>query len=103
MKIYPYLYVGDSIKDKNKTIDKLKKEKKLFGYWMIVLANGNNQLEIFSSFYLYQPHYKKNPPYIIGITKDYDEAVVIVAKIANESLEIRKDCNLKKYLLSQVE
>ena len=96
------IYLGDSIRGKK--LDKLKKKlenKPLFsGFFLITLSrNASDQLEIYAAKQLAQSYYRKNPPYVIGITGTYEEAVKIVEQIVRECLEARGDCALKEYLL----
>lgn len=96
------IYLGDSIRGKK--LDKLKKKlenKPLFsGLFLITLSmNASDQLEIYAAKQLAQSYYRKNPPYVIGITGTYEEAVKIVEQIVRECLEARGDCALKEYLL----
>ena len=99
---HPGIYLGDSIRGKK--LDKLKKKlenKPLFsGLFLITLSrNASDQLEIYAAKQLAQSYYRKNPPYVIGITGTYEEAVKIVEQIVRECLEARGDCALKEYLL----
>ena len=99
---HPGIYLGDSIRGKK--LDKLKKKlenKPLFsGLFLITLSrNASDQLEVYVAKQLAQSYYKKNPPYVIGISGTYEEALKIVEQIVRECLEARGDCALKEYLL----
>lgn len=102
MKFYKGLYVGESIKDPVKVKRQLKLHKGTFVY-VICIAAGNDQLEIFHSGYLKQKYYRKNPPIVIGIASDYKEAVDIVVKITQECVTATGNCNLKEYLKYKVQ
>ncbi len=102
---YPGLYLGESIPEEK--LDKIKKrlEKKplLSQVFLLTISrNASDQLEIFSARQLAQKYYEKNPPYIIGLAGNYDEAVGLVQKIVAECLKERGDCSLKEYLLCSV-
>lgn len=97
MKFYKYLYVGDTVKEPAKVKRKLKLHAGQMIY-VIGLAGGEDNLEIYHSAYLKQRYYRQHPPVIVGIASGYEEAVEIVVKITKECLFARGDCNLKAYL-----
>lgn len=97
MKFYKCLYVGDSIQEPSKIKHKLKRGMSLSVY-VICIAQGNDQLEIFQSIYLKQSYYKYHPPIVVGIAMDYNEAVGLVTKITRECIAATGNCNLKEYL-----
>lgn len=101
MKFYRYLYVGDNIKNPNKIKWKLKHHAGVQVY-VITIAAGNDQLELFQSAYLKQKYFRKHPPIVVGIASDYNEAVQIVMRITQECLSITGNCNLKEYLKQKV-
>ena len=72
MKFYKYLYIGDTVKDPAKAKRKLKLHAGQLVY-VIYIAQGNDQLEIFHSAYLKQKYYRLYPPVIVGIANNYDE------------------------------
>lgn len=100
MKYYKLLYTGPTVKNTKKIVKQINKRKNLYFSDIYVLAFGSNsdQLEIYSVKYLMQPYYERNPLFIVGICKGYDEAVELVVKIVQESINTRGDCNLKEYL-----
>lgn len=97
MKFYKYLYIGDTVKNPAKIKRKLKLHAGVLVY-VICIARGNDQLEIFHSAYLKQKYYRLHPPVIVGIAGSYEEAVGLIIKITKESLEETGCCNLKEYL-----
>ena len=99
MELYPRLYVGESVNNPDKLIHKLQKHAKRVNAYVITLSkNPYDQLEIYQAGYLSQKYYKENPPYIIGIASNYEEAVGIITRIAEASVLARGDCRLKEYL-----
>ena len=104
MKFYKNLYIGDTIKNPNKTKSKLKHHAKQLKVFVIMLSVGNDQLEICHSILLGQPYYKKkeNKPYIIGIAGSYEEAVDLVCRIAKEAVEKNGNADLKGYLFPEI-
>lgn len=97
MKFYKYLYIGDTVKEPNKIKRKLKSHAGLMIY-VICIAEGADQLEIFHSAYLKQKFYRYHPPIIVGIASNYEEAVEIIVQITKECLQKTGGCNLKEYL-----
>ena len=97
MKFYKYLYIGDTVKDPAKAKRKLKLHAGQLVY-VICIAQGNDQLEIFHSAYLKQKYYRLYPPVIVGIANNYDEAVELVIRITKECFATTGCCNLKEYL-----
>lgn len=97
MKFYKYLYLGDTVTDPAKIKRKLKCHAGVNVY-VIAIAPGPDQLEIFHSAYLKQIYYRHHPPIIVGIASGYEEAVQIIVKITQECLEATGNCNLKEYL-----
>lgn len=98
----PKLYLGEGIKKKN--TDKIKKkllEKPLHAdVYLIALAHGPAaQLECFDARQLAQRFYENHPLQVVGIAKDYADALRLVEQITKECLSERGDCKLKEYLI----
>ncbi len=97
----PKLYLGEGIKEKK--LDKIKKKLEtkplLANVYLIVFAqNPVDQLEFFDARQLVQSFYKDCPLYVIGIAKDYEDALRLVERIVRECISSRGDCRLKEYL-----
>jgi len=103
MKYYRYLYTSESITNVDKLKVKLNLRKGKVGIYIIFWARNNDQLEIMNSLYLKQHFYRIKPPVVIGLAKSYDEAVELVIKMTNESLEKTGNPDIKNYLLKRVE
>lgn len=101
MKFYKNLYIGDNVNNAATVKTKLKIHA-LVNVYVIALAQGNDQLEIYHAAYLKQKYYRKHPPVIIGIAADYEEAVEIVRKITDECVRETGECDLKGYLKKKV-
>lgn len=97
MKFYKYLYIGGTLSNPAKVKRKLKCHAGVNVY-VITVASGDDQLEIFHSAYLKQRYYRYHPPVIVGIASNYGEAVEIVTGIAQECVSATGNCNLKEYL-----
>ena len=97
MKFYKYLYIGDTVTDPAKVKWKLKHHAGTQVY-VVSIAAGADQLEIFHGAYLKQPYYRSHPPIIVGIASNSDEAVDIIIQITQECVDATGTCNLKEYL-----
>ena len=97
MKFYKHLYIGDTVTNPAKNKQKLKFHAGTMVY-VIAVAQGDDQLEIYYSAYLKQKYFRYHPPVIVGIASDYDEAVDIIVKITQECLDATGECRLKEYL-----
>ena len=101
IKFYPNLYVGPGIKNPNKVKWKLRRNAGQLQVYIIALAQGSDQLEIYHCAFLQQKYYKKHPPYIIGIAKGHEEAINIVIDIAQAALAKNGYPDLKKFLFPE--
>ncbi|MBR6770793.1 MAG: hypothetical protein IKM28_06080 [Lachnospiraceae bacterium] len=101
MKFDKGLYVGKGIKHPNMVKWKLRCNAGQFRVYVIALAEGRDQLEIYHSAFLQQKYYRKHPPHIIGLAASYKEAVGIVIEIVEEALQKQGSLDLKQYLRSK--
>lgn len=101
MKFYRYLYVGDTVKNPNKIKRRLKHHAGV-QVFVISLAPGSEQLEIFHGGYLKQRYYRHHPPVIVGIASDHGEALKLVQQMVQECVEETGGCDLKGYLKQRV-
>lgn len=103
MEIYSRLYIGESIKNADKIIRRIKKGSRFLQSYVITLAtNQSDQLEIYAAYLLKQKYYVDKSLIVIGIATDYKESLDLVLKITEESLQKRGDCNLKEYLKEMI-
>ncbi len=86
MKWYDDLYVGESIIHKtNKIKWKILHNAGQIRIYVITLAsNDKNLLDIIPSQELMQKGYPKKDLYVVGLAKEYDEAVEVAASIIDE-------------------
>lgn len=103
MKFYRYLYVGESVANPAKVKWKLKNHIGQLSVYVICLAGGMDQLEIYHCAYLKQKYYRFHPPIIVGLSGSYEEAVELVMQMTKESLETTGCCNIKAYLKKRTE
>ncbi len=103
MRFYRYLYVGESVTNPAKVKRKLKNHIGQLSVYVICLAGGMNQLEIYHCAYLKQKYYRFHPPVVVGLAGSYDEAVTLVMQMTKESLNYTGCCNIKAYLRKRTE
>lgn len=103
MKFYRYLYLSDGVKKKSeKIIKKLEAGKIQRSYQLIVLAaNSQNHLEIFDSMLLLQPAYPKKDLFIVGITKDFGEALEYVEELTQTVYNETGRTDIRSYILEK--
>lgn len=101
LTFYPKLYLGEGIKETK--LDKIKKKlvtNPFFAdvYVLTFARNPADQLEFFDAKQLRQRFYEQRPLQVIGIARDYEDALKLVEQITRECLNERGDCRLKEYL-----
>ncbi len=99
MKFHKELYVGDSIRNAEKVKWKLRHRAGQLRVFVIALARGGDQLEIYHCAFLQQKYYKKNPPCIVGIAGGYEEAVGLLLQMIADIYEKTGGYQLKEYFL----
>ncbi|MBR1854205.1 MAG: hypothetical protein IJ794_13860 [Lachnospiraceae bacterium] len=95
------LYLGEGIEEKELGKIKHKLIRKPLSAKVYVLTfakNPQDQLEFFDARQLVLPYYEEQPIKVIGIAKDYGDALHLVEQITEECLQTRGDCKLKEYL-----
>lgn len=104
MKFYKKLYISDSIKKSPFRIKYAISHKPIrTNYYVIALATNSDQLDLFHSRYLIQPYYKKHVPYIIGVAKDKEDAVLLSKKIIEEIYAKTKSADVKSFFKKTIE
>lgn len=100
MKWYDHLYVGDSIADRVDKIKwKLTHNAGVLHVHVIALAsNPANLIDIIPAAMLKQKGYPKDKLRIIGLAGGYDEAILLVQKIIEETYVHTNDVNVYEYL-----
>lgn len=102
MKFYKYLYTCEKYKTKkDKICRKLKWNIGQLHVYVIALAQGEDQLEIYHCALLKQKTFRRNPVFVVGIANGYGEAVELVRIIVQEILEKTGTANVKEYILEQ--
>lgn len=102
LKFAQNLYLGEGIAPEK--LDKLKKrlnKKPLLAnvYLITPARNPADQLDIFDTRQLVQPHYKDEEFLVLGMASGYEDALQLIERVTGECLKARGDCNLREYLL----
>ena len=100
MKWCDHLYVGDSIAAKADRIKwKINHNAGMVSGYVITLAsNPDNLLDIIPARELLQKGYPKKNLVIVGLAKDYDEALEVVQRIIGETYERTNDVDVRRML-----
>ena len=103
MKFYKHLYVQKQLeKKKDRIIDKLIQKKILFSCHVVALsANPKNQLDIYSSKYLFQPGFPTEELFVIAIVKNHDDALEFVENLVKDVYNETKRTDIRSYILEK--
>ncbi|MBS7210756.1 MAG: hypothetical protein KH034_10160 [Lachnospiraceae bacterium] len=101
MKFYKNLYVGDSMKARQKEIvEKLETGKVQFSCYLIVLSNNpTNQLECYDSILLLQKRWMEEPMLVVGVASGYMESLEVIKQITEDAYLQYGDADLRRYIL----
>lgn len=99
-KFYCDLYVSEELKwTREKTIAKLKRGELKFPVYLVTLSQGKqNHLEFFSSLLLKQHIYEDTPLFIVGIAREYFQAVELVEQIVEDVYAQTKDADIRGFV-----
>lgn len=103
MRFYSELYVSEGLqKKKEKIIKKLQTGKLRRNLQLITLAEySQNQLEIYSSLLLLQPLFPKKNILVVGIVKDYEEALEFVEDLTQKVYNETGRIDIRSYILEK--
>ncbi len=103
MRYYKYLYLAEGIRKKReKIIRKLEENRLQTNIHIITLAqNEKNQLEIYNSMLFLQPDFPHDDFFVVGIAKDYEDAIEIVEEITQEVYNKTKGADIRSYILER--
>lgn len=99
MRFAKSLYAGEGIRDSFRVRWKLKHNAGQLNIYVIALAGGSDQLEIYHCAFLQQHLYRRFPPYIVGIAKGYEEAVGLTVSIIEDIFRKTGNYRIKDYFL----
>ena len=103
MRFYKYLYVQEELeKKKDKIISKLKQKKVLLSCHVVALSSTDkNQLDIYSSKYLFQPGFPTDELFVVAIVKSHEDAIEYVEKLLKDVYNKTKRTDMRSYILEK--
>ena len=103
MRYLKDLYVSEELKGREEEImEHLEKKEFQFRVYLIALPeNEKNQLEIYHSEMLNQEWYRDKYVFVVGLTKGYLQALELVRKIAEETVDKTGDADIRQYILKR--
>ncbi len=103
MRYLKDLYVSEELKGREEEImEHLEKKEFQFRVYLIALPeNEKNQLEIYHSGMLNQKWYRDKDVFVVGLAKGYLQALELVRKIAEETVDKTGDADIRQYILKR--
>lgn len=98
-----YVYVDDYGKSNFESIKKLIEKNKKYiekSFYVVILNEYSSKLEFEDYLFIMQGHYKKRPPIIVGIAKDYNSAEKLVCSMIKLCLNKVGSLDYISYLAS---
>ena len=103
MRFHQRLYIGDSIKHPEIVKWKLKVAAGQFNVQLIVISNNQeNQLECFHNALLKQKVFRAQKLTVVGIARDYTEAVALIQRITEDCVAATGTGNIKAFFMNEV-
>ena len=103
MRFYKNLFVQKELENKKeKIVEKLKQKKILLSCHVVALAStSKNQLEIYSSKYLFQPGFPTDDLFVIAIVKSHEDAVEFVENLVKDVYNETRRTDVRSYILEK--
>ena len=103
MKFYKYLYVQEELlKKKEKIINKLNQKKILVNCHVVALSSTEkNQLDIYSSKFLFQPGFPTEDLFVVAIVKSHEDAIEFVENLLKDVYNETKRTDMRSYILEK--
>lgn len=98
MNYYEPLYIDKNCKHVTRIKARIRMSKIPVMDYVIVLSNGQDQLEIIKGSILRQPLYPKKGLFVVGVSKSYDGAVLLVQRILEDTYRETGGYDMKAYL-----
>lgn len=104
MKFYDHLYVSSGLSEekKDKLIQKMLDGKyPLTAQILVLIEEGENQLEFFSTALLYQHIIRTEQLFVVGIAESYMDAIYMVEDITKEVYQKTGTVDIRSYIMEQ--
>lgn len=100
MYFYDQLFVGESVRGKEKKIcKKLKRGAGMIQVYVITLNMGSDLFDIYHCAFFKQKAFRKRPFCIIGLAGSHKEAVSMVTDIVQDIYQKSGNTDFKAYFL----
>ena len=100
MYFYKDLFVGESVRGKEKEIcKKLKRGAGMLNVHVIVLNSGRDLFDIYHCAFFKQRAFRRRPICVVGLAGSYDEAVSMVTDIVRDIYQKEGNTDIKAYFL----
>ena len=111
MKFYKNIYLSEGYKKKKEELIRKMKEKKypLSAYILVLIQDGENQLEFYPTVQLYQGYIHTEDMFVIGLAESYWDAMYLVESITKDALaetgtaDIRSFINMQQMESTEIE
>lgn len=99
MKLYKNLYLSEDLLEKKDKVILQLKERKYYKnrYLLVLIEDGPNQIEFYSTMLLYQKTISEPKGLVIGLASSYEEAILLVESITKEVLAETGDVDIRAY------
>ena len=101
MKFYKNLYVSKLVENKkDKIIEKLKQKDfpMILCYIIVLLEEGEKQMEFYSTGLLHQKQLERDDLFIVGLAAGYRDAIHLVQEITSEVYEETGGADIRAYI-----
>lgn len=100
MTLNENLFMGDGIKKPDKYVHKLSTGKFIKKFYVVVLSDNINTLEIYPSYNFLQKYYRDKNFEIVAITKEEASAFEYIRKLSEISVRKYNDFDARKTIYS---
>lgn len=97
------LYLTEGLRHVSRIKWKLRHRAGLIDLFVISLAGGTNQLDIYPCTVFKQKRFPTDGLYVVGLAKGYDGALELVQRMTEEALDRTGRPDIKAFLLSKKE
>lgn len=98
MNYYEPLYMDENYKHVTRLKARIRMSRIPMVEYAIVLSKGQDQLEIIKGAILRQRLYPRKGLFVVGISKSYDGALLLVQKILEDTYQKTGGYDMKAYL-----
>lgn len=97
-RFYRPLYLGATVRNTGYIKMKLRMNRHNADVFLVLISDGDGQLEIINSEILRQKYYRNKRNYVVGLAHTYIESLTIIERITKECVSKTGEADLKRYL-----